>query len=165
VSSDEFYDEGFYDGDAPGYGDEEPQVAEDLSRRELDQHARDIYGLDNWDEVEAQWQREDEQKEAEHQAEQEAQLVQQYSLERLGEITRGAVSETGVGDTNVPGVHEVAGRLLADRDWRRDHQHLEAEPLVAAAIRDGLKALNVGQARDENEALSRYLIRMQTRGG
>jgi hypothetical protein len=163
--SDQFYEQGFYD-DADDStsdvgGDEE--TGYDASRATLDEHARDIYGLDNWDEVEAQWEREDANKQAELAAQQEAATAQQYGIDRLAEITQKVVHDSGLTDVSVPGVHEAAGKLLADRDWRRDHQHLEAEPLVAAALRDGLQALNVSQAKDENQALARYLLKMRAR--
>jgi hypothetical protein len=162
MSSDEFYLDAGQDVDE---GDLEPAVVEDLSRQELDQVAQEQYDLPNWAAVEEQWEREDAEKAAREQAEQEAATAQQYGLERLGEITRKVVHDSGLENVQVPGAHEAAGKLLANREWQRDHSGLEAEPLVAAAVRDGLLSQNVSQAPDENAALARYLLAMKTRGG
>jgi hypothetical protein len=93
AGADAFYADAGYEH--AGEDDFEPQVVEDLSRAELDQHAREIYGLDSWADVEQHWAEADAQQAAEAQAREYEQLSAMYGDQRLGQLTGGRSRRQG----------------------------------------------------------------------
>jgi hypothetical protein len=132
------------------------------SRAELDQHAREIYGLDSWADVEQHWAEADAQQAAEAQAREYEQLSAMYGDQRLGQLTRRAVEETGSPEIHLPALQDTAAGLLRDKQWLRDHDTLSGEPLIAAALKDAIGAL--GPAGDETDLLRRRELRMRAQG-
>ena len=162
----------FYEGDV---GDVEQPVGpleadlaeEGYDREQLDEWAQEVYGLDSWSDVEQQW-ADDQAAELERVRQEGIEaMASSYANQRLGQLTRSIVEQGGPGleEIHLPALHDVAHGLTNNAEWLREHPGLEGEPLIAQALRDGLLALSVEQAPDENEALRRRAIRMQARGG
>jgi hypothetical protein len=176
VSADEFYFQGGEDYGSEG--DQEPQVIDDLSTAELDQHAQEIYGLESWGDVEQLWQQQDAERAAQAQAEQEAALADAYGNQRLGQLTRTELERSELDGDNIhlPALHDTVAGLLGSREWLIDqgmpsqvrsaqlgaYVAAQGEPLIARALAAALQAL--GPAKDETDLLRRRKLRLQARG-
>jgi hypothetical protein len=140
-----------------GEDDFEPQVVEDLDRQALDAQAQEIYGVESWEQVEQLWAQQDAERAAAAHDAQIAQLAERYGNERMADLSRTAFDEAGKPDIHLPHVEPLAKQLLNDKDWQRRHDTLAGEAVIAAAVRDAVKALS--PAQNETDALERYLLK------
>jgi hypothetical protein len=167
AAGDEFYDSGVYDDALEGDYVDDFAPVEELGPI-VDESGQQRYASEaevaaaigpDWRE---RWAEEDRLEQERVQAEHEAALAANYADQRLGQLTRSAVEEGGLDQIHLPALHDTVAGLLGNADWAREHDTLEGEPLIAAALADAVTALS--PASDEFDALRKRTMRMAGHG-